>query len=73
MEKRESMLVVVLSWIYYFVLCLFVGIGVEKGLAKLFGKRWTFQVIDYLVAGMPFMLNRSTLAGDSIRSGFAAK
>lgn len=46
------MLVVVLSWVYYFLLCLFVGIGVEKGLAKLFGKRWTFQVIDYLVAGM---------------------
>lgn len=46
------MLVVVLSWVYYFLLCLSVGIGVEKGLAKLFGKRWTFQVIDYLVAGM---------------------
>ena len=46
------MVVVVLSWIYYFFLCGTIGMGIEKLLAKVLGRRWKFQVIDYLVAGI---------------------
>lgn len=46
------MLVVILSWIYYFILCLLLGLGVEKILEKLLKQRWKFQVTDHLVAGI---------------------
>lgn len=46
------MVVVVLSWIYYFFLCGTIGIGVERLLAKILNRRWKFQLIDYLVTGI---------------------
>lgn len=46
------MVVVVLSWIYYFILCLLIGLGIEKILTKLLQGKWRFQVIDHMVAGI---------------------
>ena len=46
------MVVVVLSWIYYFFLCLLIGLGIEKGLTKILKGKWQFQVIDHLVEGI---------------------
>lgn len=46
------MVVVILSWIYYFFLCAAIGMGVEKLLAKILKRRWKFQLIDYLIAGI---------------------
>lgn len=46
------MVVVVLSWIYYFLLCGTIGIGIERLLAKILKRRWKFQLIDYLVTGI---------------------
>ena len=46
------MVVVVLSWIYYFFLCLFIGVGIEKILTKILNGKWRFQTIDHLVAGI---------------------
>lgn len=46
------MLVVILSWIYYFFLCLLIGLGMEKGLIKILKGKWRFQIIDHLVAGI---------------------
>ena len=46
------MVVVVLSWIYYFFLCGIIGIGIERLLAKILKRRWKFQLIDYLVTGI---------------------
>lgn len=46
------MVVVVLSWIYYFFLCGTIGIGIERLLAKILKRRWKFRLIDYLVAGI---------------------
>lgn len=46
------MVVVVLSWIYYFFLCGTIGIGIERLLAKILKRRWKFQLIDYLVTGI---------------------
>ena len=52
------MLVVVLSWIYYFFLCLLIGLGIEKGLTKISKGKWQFQVIDHLVAGIAGIMNK---------------
>ena len=46
------MVVVVLSWIYYFFLCGAIGLGIEKLLAKVLKSKWKFQVIDYVVTGI---------------------
>lgn len=46
------MLVVIISWIYYFALCFIIGMGAEKLLAKFLGRRWSFQTVDYVVAGI---------------------
>lgn len=46
------MVVVILSWVYYFFLCLILGMGVEKILTKILKGKWQFQVIDHLVAGI---------------------
>lgn len=46
------MVVVVLSWIYYFILCLLIGLEIEKILKKLLQGKWHFQVVDRLVAGI---------------------
>ena len=46
------MLVVIISWIYYAVLCLTIGIGIEQLLAKILKRNWRFQCIDYLIAGI---------------------
>jgi len=46
------MVVVVLSWIYYFFLCGAIGLGIEKLLAKVLKRKWKFQVIDYVVTGI---------------------
>lgn len=46
------MVVVVLSWIYYFFLCGTIGIGIEKLLAKALKRTWKFQAIDYVVTGI---------------------
>jgi len=46
------MVVVILSWIYYFFLCGTIGLGIEKLLAKVLGRKWKFQIIDYVVTGM---------------------
>ena len=46
------MVIVIVSWIYYFVLCLIVGMGLEKLLARFLGRRWSFCTVDYVVAGI---------------------
>ena len=46
------MVIVIVSWIYYFVLCLIVGMGLEKLLARFLGRRWFFWTVDYVVAGI---------------------
>ncbi len=46
------MAVVILSWIYYFFLCLTLGMGMEKILTKWLKGKWKFKVIDYLVTGI---------------------
>lgn len=46
------MLVVILSWIYYFFLCLLIGLGMEKLLTKILKGKWKFQIIDHLVTGI---------------------
>lgn len=46
------MVVVVFSWIYYFFLCLCIGLGIEKILTKIVKGKWKFQLIDYLVTGI---------------------
>ena len=46
------MVVVILSWVYYFFLCLVIGLGIEKLLTKILKGKWQFQVIDHLVAGI---------------------
>lgn len=46
------MVVVVLSWIYYFILCLLIGLEIEKILKKLLQGKWHFQVIDHMVTGI---------------------
>ena len=46
------MVVVILSWVYYFGLCLTIGLGIEKILTKLLRGKWQFQIIDHLVAGI---------------------
>lgn len=46
------MVVVILSWIYYFMLCGTIGIGIEKILAKVLKRKWQFKIIDYLVTGI---------------------
>lgn len=50
--KRKDMLVVTLSWIYYFFLCGVIGIGIEKLLVKMLKRNWKFQLIDYVVTGI---------------------
>ncbi|MBR5597744.1 MAG: hypothetical protein IKW30_10110 [Lachnospiraceae bacterium] len=46
------MLVVIASWIYYFALCLLIGIEIEQLLVKLLKGKWKFQIIDFLVTGI---------------------
>ena len=46
------MVVVIISWIYYFVLCMGIGMGIEKALEKAFAKKWQFRTIDYLMTGI---------------------
>lgn len=46
------MVVVIISWIYYLILCMTIGLGIEKSLKKLLWREWRFQTIDYLVAGI---------------------
>ena len=46
------MVVVVLSWVYYFFLCGTIGLGIKKLLEKVLNRKWDFQVIDYMVAGI---------------------
>lgn len=46
------MVVVILSWIYYFILCLLIGLGIEKILSKMLKGKWQFQTIDHMVAGI---------------------
>lgn len=46
------MVVVIFSWIYYFFLCLLIGLGIEKILTKILRGKWRFQMIDHLVAGV---------------------
>lgn len=46
------MVVVILSWFYYFFLCLTIGLGIEKILTKILKGKWNFEVIDHLVAGI---------------------
>lgn len=46
------MVVVILSWIYYFFLCGSIGLGNKKILAKVLKRNWKFQVIDYVVTGI---------------------
>lgn len=46
------MVIVILSWVYYFFLCGFIGIGMEKIIAKIIKRNWKFQVIDYVVTGI---------------------
>lgn len=46
------MVVVILSWIYYFFLCLTLGAGMEKILTKWLRGKWKFRIIDYLVTGI---------------------
>ncbi len=46
------MVVVIISWIYYFALCLIIGMGLKKALAGVLGRSWSFQPVDYVVAGI---------------------
>ena len=46
------MVIVILSWIYYFFLCGFIGIGLKKILTTVLKRDWEFQGIDYLITGI---------------------
>ena len=46
------MLIVIISWIYYTLLCVIIGIGLERFLVKIIKPTWKFQAIDYMVAGI---------------------
>lgn len=46
------MIVVIISWIYYFLLCGVVGLGIEKLLSKWLQGKWKFQTIDHTVTGI---------------------
>lgn len=46
------MLVVILSWSYYFFLCFMTGVLLEKGIAYLLKRSWKFKCIDFLVVGI---------------------
>lgn len=46
------MAVVIVSWIYYFLLCMAIGFGIEQLLEKMFQRKWKFQTTDHLVAGI---------------------
>lgn len=46
------MVVVIISWIYYFLLCGVVGLGIEKLLSKGLQGKWKFQTIDHTVTGI---------------------
>ena len=46
------MVVVILSWIYYFSLCVTIGLGIERLLSKMLQEKWKFQCIDYAVTGI---------------------
>lgn len=46
------MIIVILSWIYYFFLCGFIGIGLKKILTTVLKRDWEFQGIDYLITGI---------------------
>ena len=46
------MVVVIISWMYYFLLCMMIGFGIEKALKKLFHKKWKFETTDVLVTGI---------------------
>ncbi len=46
------MVIIILSWIYYFFLCGFIGIGLKKILTTALKRDWKFQGIDYLITGI---------------------
>lgn len=46
------MVIIILSWIYYFFLCGFIGIGLKKILTTVLKRDWEFQGIDYLITGI---------------------
>ena len=46
------MIVVILSWIYYFLLCMAIGLGIERLLTKILKGKWKFQTIDHTVTGI---------------------
>lgn len=46
------MLVVIISWIYYFILCMLIGIEIERLLAKMLHGKWRFRATDYVVTGI---------------------
>lgn len=49
---ERNMLVIILSWFYYFFLCTSIGMGTVTVLEKIMKKKWKFLYIDYLIVGI---------------------